>query len=98
VADHLRDGARRPRLSHRTAPAPRRTRVAGAGRAPRPPMPMTRILMLLVTVALIVFLAAATISDIVHHGLSWLDVVALLVIVLFATGICGALWESIRRG
>lgn len=57
---------------------------------------MTRVLLLLVTVALTVFIAAATVSDIIHHGVSWLDVVALLVVVLFATGICGALWESIR--
>ena len=59
---------------------------------------MTRVLLLLVTVALTVFIAAATVSDIIRHGVSWLDVVALLVVVLFATGICGALWESIRRG
>jgi hypothetical protein len=54
--------------------------------------------MLLVTVALIVFIGAATVSDIIHNGVSWLDIVALLIVVLFATGICGALWELIRRG
>lgn len=58
---------------------------------------MTRILLLLVTVVLCVLIAAATVSDIIHHGVSWLDIAALLVVVLFATGICGALWESVRR-
>jgi hypothetical protein len=57
-----------------------------------------RVGLLLITVLLTVFIAIATVSDIVHHGVSWLDVVALLVVALFATGICGALWESIRRG
>lgn len=57
---------------------------------------MTRILLLLVTVVLCVLIAAATVSDIIHHGVSWLDIAALLVVVLFATGICGALWESVR--
>ena len=56
-----------------------------------------RVALLLVTLAVIVFVAAATVSDIIHHGVSWLDVVALLVVLLFATGILGALWESIRR-
>lgn len=59
---------------------------------------MTRVLLLLVTVVLTAFIAVATVSDIVRHGVSWLDVVALLVVALFATGICGALWESLRRG
>jgi hypothetical protein len=57
-----------------------------------------RILLLIVTVALTAFIAVATVLDIVHNGVSWLDIVALLVVLLFATGICGALWESIRRG
>jgi hypothetical protein len=57
-----------------------------------------RVALLLVTVAVIGFIAVATVSDIVHNGVSWLDVVALFVVLLFATGICGALWESIRRG
>ena len=59
---------------------------------------MLRILLLIVTAAFTAFIAVATVLDMVHHGVSWLDIVALLVVVLFATGICGALWESIRRG
>ena len=59
---------------------------------------MLRIALLIVTVALTAFIGVATVLDIVHHGVSWLDILALLVVLLFATGICGALWESIRRG
>ncbi len=57
-----------------------------------------RVVLLAVTLAVTAFIAVATISDIIHHGLSWLDIAALLVVLLFATGICGALWESLRRG
>jgi hypothetical protein len=57
-----------------------------------------RVALLLVTIAVTGFIAVATVSDIIHNGVSWLDVVALLIVLLFATGICGALWQSIRRG
>lgn len=56
-----------------------------------------RVVLLLVTVTLTALIAAATILDMIDHGVSWLDIVALLVVALFATGICGALWESIRH-
>jgi hypothetical protein len=59
---------------------------------------LLRVVLLLVTVAVTVFIAVATVSDIIHNGVTWLDIVALLIVLLFATGICGALWESIRRG
>lgn len=59
---------------------------------------MLRILLLLVTVALTAFIGVATVLDMIHHGVSWLDILALLVVLLFATGICGALVELIRRG
>ncbi len=59
---------------------------------------LLRVVLLVVTIAAVVFVAVETVSDIVHNGVSWLDIVALLVALLFATGICGALWESIRRG
>ena len=49
------------------------------------------------TSALTGFIAVATVLDMIHNGVSWLDVVALLVVLLFATGICGALIESLRR-
>ena len=56
-----------------------------------------RALLLAVTVALTAFIAVATVMDMIDNGVSWLDVVALLVVLLFATGICGALWEALRR-
>jgi hypothetical protein len=59
---------------------------------------LLRVVLLVVTVAVTVFIGVATVSDIVHNGVTWLDIVALLIVLLFATGICGALWESIRRG
>ena len=59
---------------------------------------MIRVVLLLVTVVFTAFIAVATVLDMIHHGVSWLDIVALLVVALFATGIVGALWESIRRG
>jgi hypothetical protein len=59
---------------------------------------LLRLALLLVTAAVTVFIAVATVSDMIHHGVSWLDILALLVALLFATGICGALWGSLRRG
>jgi len=58
---------------------------------------VVRVTLLLITVALTAGIATATVSDMLHHGVSWLDIAALLVVLLFATGICGSLWESIRR-
>ena len=82
MAHHLRGRAGRPRLIR---PPAAQSRL------------VVRVALLVITVALTAGIAAATISDIVQHGLSWLDIAALLVVVLFATGICGSLWESIRR-
>jgi hypothetical protein len=59
---------------------------------------LLRVVLLLVTIAVTAFIGVATVSDIIHNGVTWLDIVALLIVLLFATGICGALWESIRRG
>jgi len=56
-----------------------------------------RAVLLTITVALTAFIGVATVTDMIHNGVSWLDIVALLVVLLFATGICGALWESLRR-
>ena len=59
---------------------------------------MMRIGLLLITIVFTAFIAVTTVLDMIHNGVSWLDVLALLVVLLFATGICGALWETIRRG
>lgn len=85
MADHVRGRPRRARLS--------RSRHTDAAR----PSAVVRVALLLVTIALTAAIAAATVSDIAHHGVSWLDIAALLVVVLFATGICGSLWEATRR-
>jgi len=58
---------------------------------------VVRLALLVITIALTAAIAAATVSDMIHHGVSWIDIAALLVVLLFATGICGALWETIRR-
>lgn len=83
MADHLRGRAGRPRLIRPS------TCIL---------TPVVRVALLVITMALTAAIAVATVSDVIHHGLSWLDVAALLVVVLFATGICGSLWETIRRG
>jgi hypothetical protein len=58
---------------------------------------MLRILLFVVTAVLTGLIGVFTVLDMVHHGVSWLDVLALLVTLLFATGILGSLWEMGRR-
>jgi hypothetical protein len=58
---------------------------------------MLRIVLLVVTAAFVGFIGVATVLDMIHHGVTWLDVLALLVTLLFATGILGSLWEMGRR-
>jgi hypothetical protein len=58
---------------------------------------MLRIVLLVVTGAFVGFIGVATVLDMIHHGVTWLDVLALLVTLLFATGILGSLWEMGRR-
>ncbi len=50
-----------------------------------------RTAVLIIALAFIAALAVLTVLDVVHYGLSAVDVLALLVIVLFTTGIVGAL-------
>jgi hypothetical protein len=57
---------------------------------------MMRIVLLVVTVVFTGLIGLATVLDMIHHGVSWLDVLALLVVTLFATGIVGSLWEMGR--
>jgi hypothetical protein len=58
---------------------------------------MLRIVLLVVTVVFTASIGTLTGLDMVDHGVSWLDVLALLVVALFATGIVGSLWEMGRR-
>jgi hypothetical protein len=82
VADHVGGLPRRPGLSFR-APAQNRS--------------MLRIALLVVTAAFVGFVGVETVLDMIHNGVTWLDVLALLVTLLFATGILGSLWEMGRR-
>ena len=82
MADHVGGLSRRPGLSYR---APAQTRS------------MLRIVLFVVTAAFVGFIGVVTVLDMIHHGVSWLDVLALLVTLLFATGILGSLWEMGRR-
>jgi Na+/proline symporter len=50
-----------------------------------------RVAILIIALAFIGGLAALTVDDIVHHGLTAVSVLALGIIVLFAVGIVGAL-------
>jgi hypothetical protein len=50
-----------------------------------------RTVVLIVALAFIVALSVLTVLDIVHYGVSAVDALAILVIVLFTTGIVGAL-------
>ncbi len=48
-------------------------------------------MILVIALLFIAMLATLTVLDIVHYGVSALDVVAILILVLFTTGIVGAL-------
>jgi hypothetical protein len=50
-----------------------------------------RIVLLVVTLAFILLLAVLTAVDIGRYGLTGVSVLALIVLVLFATGVVGAL-------
>jgi hypothetical protein len=50
-----------------------------------------RQILLFVALLFIALLAVLTALDVVHHGVNVLDVVAILILVLFTTGIVGAL-------
>jgi hypothetical protein len=58
---------------------------------------MLRIVLFVVTAVLTGLIGVFTVMDMIHNGVSWLDVLALLVTLLFATGILGSLWEMGRR-
>jgi hypothetical protein len=50
-----------------------------------------RTTVLVVALLFIALLAALTVLDIVHYGVTWLDVLAVMILGLFLTGIVGAL-------
>jgi hypothetical protein len=56
-----------------------------------------RAILLAVTLVFIGILAALTVNDIRQYGLTGVSVLALLVLVLFATGVVGALRNPPRK-
>jgi cytochrome c biogenesis protein CcdA len=56
-----------------------------------------RFVLLVLVVAFTVLIGVLTALDMIHHGVNWLDVLAILIVVLFGTGIVGALLHPPRR-
>jgi hypothetical protein len=56
-----------------------------------------RYVLLVLVVSFTVLIGVLTALDMIHHGVNWLDVLAILVVVLFGTGIVGALLQPPRR-
>jgi hypothetical protein len=56
-----------------------------------------RYVLAVVAVAFTALIAVLTVIDITRHGVNWLDVLALMIVVLFATGIVGALLSPPNR-
>jgi hypothetical protein len=57
-----------------------------------------RYVLLVLVVAFTSLIGVLTALDIVHqHTISWLDVLSILIVVLFATGIIGALLHKSRQ-
>lgn len=52
---------------------------------------MVRLALLAVVLVFIVAVGGLTVRDMVDNGVTWLDAVAALILLLFATGIVGAL-------
>jgi hypothetical protein len=58
---------------------------------------MTRIIILIVALVFTGAIAAATALDIDHNGFNGVDAMALVIVLLFATGIIGALLQRPPR-
>ena len=56
-----------------------------------------RLLLLAVVVVFTAAIGLLTVVDMADNGVTWLDVLALLVVVLFATGIVGSLLHRPRE-
>jgi hypothetical protein len=56
-----------------------------------------RFVLLVLVVVFTVLIGVLTALDMIHHGVNWLDVLAILIVVLFGTGIVGALVQPPRR-
>ncbi len=56
-----------------------------------------RIVVLVLVVVFTVLIGVLTALDMIRHGVNWLDVLAILIVILFGTGIVGALVQPPRR-
>ncbi|HWD76897.1 MAG TPA: hypothetical protein VG371_17300 [Solirubrobacteraceae bacterium] len=56
-----------------------------------------RLLVLAVVVLFTAGLGMLTVQDMVNNGVNWLDILAILVVVLFGTGIVGSLLHRPRE-
>ena len=56
-----------------------------------------RYLVLVIVVVFTVFIGVLTALDMIHHGVTWLDVLSILIVILFSTGIIGALLQRPRQ-
>ncbi len=56
-----------------------------------------RYVLLVVVVAFTGLIGVFTVLDMIHHGVTWLDVLAILIVILFGTGIIGALLQPPRE-
>jgi hypothetical protein len=56
-----------------------------------------RIALLWIVIVFIGGIGFLTVQDIANNGVTWLDVLAIVILVLFSTGIVGALLEKPRN-
>ena len=56
-----------------------------------------RLLLLVVVVVFTALIGVLTVLDMVNHGVTWLDVLAVAIVILFGTGIVGALLHKPRQ-
>jgi hypothetical protein len=56
-----------------------------------------RYLVLVVVVVFTTFIGVLTALDMIHHGVTWLDVLSILIVILFGVGIVGALLQPPRK-
>jgi hypothetical protein len=53
--------------------------------------------LLVLVVGFTALIGVLTALDMIHHGVTWLDILAILVVILFGTGIVGSLMQPPRR-
>jgi hypothetical protein len=56
-----------------------------------------RVVLLVIVVVFTSFIGVLTALDMARNGVTWLDVLAILIVILFGVGIVGALWQRPSR-